>query len=107
MTETQITKLIQTMSMAKRWQRHGNTMATIHGIHTHDGKHMATSLQNNGNTKAIPWQPHGNYRATICETHLDDGKYMATTWQHGGSNIAAPDMVINTVSDVYNAMATT
>ena len=45
--------------------------------------------------------------ATICETHLDDGKYMATTWQHDGNNIAAPDVVINTVTDVYNAMATT
>jgi len=107
MTETQITTLIQTMNMATRWQRHGNAMATNHGIHTHDGKHMATSLQHNGNKMAIQWQPHGNYMATICETHLDDGKYMATTWQHDGNNIAAPDVKINTASDVYNAMATT
>ena len=79
-TETQITKLIQTMNMATRWQRHGNTMAMIHGIHTNDGNYMAT-----------PWQHHGNNMATICDTHLDHGKIMATPWQHDGKHIAAPD----------------
>jgi len=59
-TETQITKLIQTMNMATRWQRHGNTMAMIHGIHTNDGNYMATPWQHHGNTMAITWQPHGN-----------------------------------------------
>jgi hypothetical protein len=77
MTETQITKLIQTMTMAKRWQRHGNTMATIHGIHTNDGNYMAT-----------PWQHHGNNMATTWQRFVSHTSTMAKSWQHHGNTMA-------------------